>query len=112
MQCAVYLRWLSYEIPIALALLSIAALAGSALTFRKLSVSNPADSGIGMCFGGLWLNMENSCYSIYLGLFIIHFVASLAETNRIPFDIPEGESEIVAGYHRIQRNEVCDVFFC
>ena len=57
-----------------------------------------------LCVGSLNLNdivkaQENFWFFIPLfPMFVIFFISTLAETNRAPFDLPEGESELVAGF--------------
>jgi NADH-quinone oxidoreductase subunit H len=78
----------SYEIPTALALLAVIMIAGT----LNLQEINQMQAG----WFWKWFIFRNPFVFI---AFIIYFVASLAETNRTPFDIPEAESELVAGYH-------------
>ncbi len=79
----------SYEIPLAVSLLAVIMVVGS----FDLQEINQAQSG------PIWHWFVFQKFPFLFLAFIIYFVASLAEVNRTPFDIPEAESELVAGYH-------------
>lgn len=91
-------QMISYEIPIAVSLLSIATLAGT-LDLQEIIRQQGGWFWNWNLFGGEGSIAKILIIPFTVTLFVIYFIASLAETNRIPFDIPEGESEIVAGYH-------------
>ena len=73
---------IAYEIPLLLALLPVIMMTNSFSLKTIVEAQN-----------GLW-------FVVYQPLaFLIYFIAGVAETNRTPFDLPEAESELVAGYH-------------
>ncbi len=80
----------SYEIPIVLSLLAAIILPAS-MNMRDIIVYQGGGLGIFR-----WLVFNNPFTFL---AFFVYFIAAIAEVNRTPFDIPEAESEIVAGYH-------------
>lgn len=79
-------QMVSYEVSIGFVIITVLLCVGS----LNLSAIVEAQNGrLGM-FGWYWLPL--------FPMFVIFFISALAETNRPPFDLPEAESELVAGY--------------
>ena len=79
-------QMISYEIAMGFALVGVLIAAGS-LNLSDIVMAQAGDAGL---FEWFWLPL--------LPLFVVYFVSGVAETNRAPFDVVEGESEIVAGH--------------
>jgi NADH-quinone oxidoreductase subunit H len=78
----------SYEVGLALGLVAVVMMSGTLdlRTIVQLQLSRHA-----------WFAFSN--FGAMLLPFAVFFLAGVAETNRVPFDLPEAESELVAGYH-------------
>ncbi|MBX2806326.1 MAG: NADH-quinone oxidoreductase subunit NuoH [Hyphomicrobiales bacterium] len=79
-------QMVSYEVSIGFVIITVLLCAGS---LNLTEIVRAQDTQFGM-FGWYWLPL--------LPMFVIFFVSALAETNRPPFDLPEAESELVAGF--------------
>ena len=88
----------SYEIAMGFALVGVLMVSGT------LNLGGIVDAQKG---GGFW------SWNLLplLPLFLVYFIAGVAETNRAPFDVAEGESEIVAGFHVEYSGTAFAVFF-
>lgn len=78
----------SYEVALALALVTGVMSAG---TLSMVEIVRQQKER------GIWFAFDN--FGLMLIPFFVYFVAAIAETNRAPFDLPEAESELVAGFH-------------
>ena len=87
----------SYEIAMGFAIVGVLLAAGS-LNFGEIVLAQQ-----GSVIHWFWLPL--------LPLFLIYFISGVAETNRAPFDVAEGESEIVAGFHVEYSGMTFAVFF-
>ena len=94
-------QMISYELAYGLALASVVMLAGS-LSLREI-VTNQS---------GYWWYVIPKWYVFLQPLgFLIFMTAGVAETNRAPFDFPEAEQELVAGYHTEYSSMSFALFF-
>jgi len=86
-------QMISYELPMSLAI------AAPLLSAGTLSLRGISDSQAGYYLGFIphWAIFQMPFPQIFS--FILFMIAAFAETNRIPFDLPEAENELVAGFH-------------
>jgi NADH-quinone oxidoreductase subunit H len=85
---------IAYEIPVLLSLLSAVFVVGSFSLGDIVGYQ-----------GKIWL------FIVQPLAFLIYFVSSVAETNRAPFDLPEAESELTAGFHTEYSGMAFALFF-
>jgi NAD(P)H-quinone oxidoreductase subunit 1 len=76
---------ISYEVPLALAVLAVVMMSNSLSTIDIVN----QQAGSGILSWNIWRQPVG---------FVLFWIAALAETERIPFDLPEAEEELVAGY--------------
>ena len=94
-------QMISYELAYGLSLAAVVMLAGS-LSLREI-VTNQS---------GYWFHVIPKWYIFLQPLgFLIYLTAGVAETNRAPFDFPEAEQELVAGYHTEYSSMSFALFF-
>ena len=89
-------QMVSYEVSIGLVIITVLLCVGS-LNLTDI-VTAQQGGGIADMLGVPWLSILNWYWLPLFPMFVIFYVSALAETNRPPFDLPEGESELVAGY--------------
>jgi NADH-quinone oxidoreductase subunit H len=87
-------QMISYEVSIGFVIITVLLLVGS---LNMTDIVNAQRSGLGTAVG-----LPNSFldwnWLVLFPMFIVFFISALAETNRPPFDLPEAESELVAGF--------------
>jgi NADH-quinone oxidoreductase subunit H len=84
-------QMVSYEVALALSLVPLILLAGEVRVPELVAMQQGFSEGPGTL--SVWMILP-----LFMGAFFF-FISGLAETNRLPFDLPEAEAELVTGYH-------------
>ncbi len=89
-------QMVSYEVSIGFVIVTVLLCAGS-LNLNDI-VNAQHTHGLATMLGIPWLSVLNWYWLPLFPMLIVFFISALAETNRPPFDLPEAESELVAGF--------------
>jgi NADH-quinone oxidoreductase subunit H len=87
-------QMVSYEVSIGLVIITVLLCAGS---LNMTDIVNAQKTGLGTRLG-LGPSLLDWYFIPLFPMFVVFFISALAETNRPPFDLPEAESELVAGF--------------
>jgi NADH-quinone oxidoreductase subunit H len=87
-------QMVSYEVSIGFVIICVLLLVGS---LNMTEIVNAQKTGIGTSLG-LGNSLLDWHWLALFPMFVVFFISALAETNRPPFDLPEAESELVAGF--------------
>jgi NADH-quinone oxidoreductase subunit H len=98
-------QMISYELALGLSLVGVVILAGSLSLREIVNAQSKTVHGAYLGFLPHWY-----IFPQFLG-FVIYLISAYAETNRIPFDLPEAETELVAGYHTEYSSMKFAMFF-
>jgi NADH-quinone oxidoreductase subunit H len=98
-------QMVSYEISMGFSLICVLMVSNS---LNLVEIVKVQDQGL---FAGWGLNFLSWNWLPLLPMFLVYLISGVAETNRAPFDVAEGESEIVAGFHVEYSGMAFAVFF-
>ena len=88
-------QMISYEVALGLSVVTVFLLAGTMST-AEIVAAQASNPQLGV--GGVTISVPGWYVLLLLPTFVIFFISSVGETNRLPFDLPEAETELVAGF--------------
>jgi NADH-quinone oxidoreductase subunit H len=102
-------QMISYELALTLSVVGVLLIAG---TFSLRDIIEHQDNpGLGLLGWNIFgFSSDHAGFTQIIG-FLCFYIAAIAETNRVPFDLPEAESELVAGFHTEYASMKFAMFF-
>jgi NADH-quinone oxidoreductase subunit H len=101
-------QMISYELALTLSVVGVLLIAGD-FSLKHIVEKQAGDLGL-LSWNIIGVSKDHGSFTQIIGC-ICFFIAAIAETNRVPFDLPEAESELVAGFHTEYASMKFAMFF-